>query len=252
MVAKWILEYLTPPATWTLLAAKFNQTVEELNGHEEATITLANTSENRALVAANQTVRISYDSNVIFTGQLAALDYGATNLKCVLYNECFETMKRKTITDNYTDTAANTILGDICAAAGVTAGTCPSTPLSVRFDMAYCFDAAKFLAESLNSDYSSSGTTFNIAPRGSLKTATNITVKNRGVDRSKKRDKVYVRGVDDMGLEVIGEAGTGTDVAVYNEKKASDKATLDALAAKYLAELNTESRGAPIVVPISL
>ena len=52
------------------------------------------------------------------------------------------------------------------------------------------------------------------------------------------------------GLEIVGEAGTGTNVAVYREKKASDVATLNALAAKYLAELNTDARGTPVTIPI--
>ena len=53
-----------------------------------------------------------------------------------------------------------------------------------------------------------------------------------------------------LGLEIVGEAGTGTNVAVYREKKASDVATLNALAAKYLAELNTDARGTPVTIPI--
>jgi hypothetical protein len=252
MVAKWVLEYFTAPATWTPLTAKFNQSAEELNGHEEATITLANTSANRALVAANKTVRVSYDTNVIFTGQLAALDYGSTRLKCVLYNECYEAMKRKTITADYSNgEQADIILAAICAAAGVTAGACPSTSVALNFDDAECFAAAVLLAKTLNTDYSASGTTFTIAARGSLKTVTNYQIRNRGVDRAKQRDKVRVRGVDYSGLAIVGEAGTGDNVRVYVEKKVTDGESLNTLAQFYLDELNTESKGAPIVTSIA-
>ena len=130
-------------------------------------------------------------------------------------------------------------------------GRCPSTEVAVRFDEAYCYDAAMFLCDCLNQDHSTSnGTTFNIAARGSLKTATHVKIKDRECDRAKLRDKVRVKGVDVSGLEIVGEAGTGTNVAVYREKKASDVATLNALAAKYLAELNTDARGTPVTIPI--
>ena len=102
------------------MQAKFGNTDETLNDHEEAQLTLVNSSSNRALVASNKTVRVKYDGNVIFTGQLAALDYGATVLKCVLYNAVYEAMKAKTITADYTEGEnANVIFAAICAAAGV-------------------------------------------------------------------------------------------------------------------------------------
>ena len=59
-----------------------------------------------------------------------------------------------------------------------------------------------------------------------------------------------VRGVSIDGQPIVGEAGTGTNVKVYIEQKVSDQASLAMLAAKYLADLNTDSKGAPLVFPI--
>ena len=250
MTAKWVFEYFTAPSTWTAFTAKFNGTNEILNGHEELELSLPNTTANRAFLANNQTVRVSYDTNIIFTGLLSALEYGRV-LNCFLYNNVYETLKPKTITAVYqTPTDADTIFAAICAAAGVSAGTCPSTPIKVQFDETSCYDAVMFLKDCLNTDIGSSGNTLNLGAKGSAKTITHYRVKSRGVDRSKLRDYVRVKGTDTVGNVIVGEAGSGYNVKVYREKKASDVATLDALAEKYLAELNTVSKGAPLEVPI--
>ena len=129
-------------------------------------------------------------------------------------------------------------------------GSCPNASLGVNFIDAECYMAAVFLSDILNSDFSASGNTFNIAARGSLKTATHYKIQSRGISRGKLRDKVRVRGVSIDGQPIVGEAGTGTNVKVYIEQKVSDQASLAMLAAKYLADLNTDSKGAPLVFPI--
>ncbi|MBW2638192.1 MAG: hypothetical protein JRC86_11885, partial [Deltaproteobacteria bacterium] len=132
-----------------------------------------------------------------------------------------------------------------------------STAVSVRFDYTICLDAAKFLADALNTDwwtdYDESGNPrFNIGARGSDKgTLTYISISRRGIDRAKKRDKVIIRGVDNDGNVIYGVAGTGDNVAVFTEKKASDVDTLNSLAAKKLAELNKESSGVSVRVKIT-
>lgn len=251
MVAKWVFEYFTDPATWTAFDAKLRHIDEILNGHEEAQLSIINSSANRTFVSTNKTVQIKYDGNVIFTGLLSAHEYGTSNISCILYNSVFEALKTKTFTATYaTAEAANVIAAAICAEAGVTLGSCPSTPIAVRFDEANCYDALMFLCDCLNSDFSTSGNIFNIAARGSAKSVTNYKIKSRGIDRSKQRDKIRVKGTDVNGVEIVGEAGSGTNVQVFREKKANDVATLNTLASKYLAELNTISKGAPIEVPI--
>ena len=100
MVAKWKLEYFDDP-NWVEVTGKFSQTMEELKGHEQADIILPNTSANRTLVASNQTVKISYDTHEVFTGELSELDYTGTQLKCIMYNAVYEKMKAKTITQDF-------------------------------------------------------------------------------------------------------------------------------------------------------
>ena len=228
------------------------KSMEELKGHEQADIILPNNSTNQTFVDSDQTIRISFDDNEVFTGTLKAFDITATQIKCVLYNAVFEAMKAKTITADYSSGApANTIFAAICTAAGVTAGSCPTTTINVNFIDAECYMAAVFLSDVCNSDYSASSGTFNIAARGSLKTASHFKIQSRGIDRAKKRDKVRVRGVSIAGLPIFGEAGSGTNVVVKIEQKVSDVGSLSLLAAKYLADLNTDSKGAPLIFPIT-
>lgn len=252
MTALWKLEYFDDP-NWVEITGKFSQSMEELKGHEEANIILPNTSANRDFVDSDKTIKISFDNNEVFTGDLMDYEMTATQLKCVLYNAVYEKMKGKTITADYTSGAqADVIFATICAAAGVTAGSCPTTSiLGVKFIDAQCYMAAVFLSDILNSDFSASNGTFNIAARGTLKTATHFKIQSRGKSRAQVRNKVRVRGVSIAGLPIVGEAGTGDKVTVKIENKVSDVASLNLLAAKYLAELNTDSKGAPLVFPIT-
>jgi len=229
---------------------------EELDGHLEAGIKLANTAGNRTIVASDEEVRIQYSASTMMEGLLQGIDYSQDWLTCIVYNACFSKMQEKEITGTYEGIAANTILGDICTAAGVTAGSCPSTLISVRFNKTECFEAAVYIADCCNNNYWPSGgtatPTFNIGARGSAKgTVTDFSVSNRGIDRAKKRDKVYVRGVDADGLEIIGVAGAGTRVRTFTEKKAADVATLNNIAAKKLAELNTDTSQVTITATIA-
>jgi len=251
-VAKWRFEwYDETAAEWRSFSGRLEQIDDTLNGPEEASFYIANTEENRAIIAEDRPARISFDGNIIFTGVLSGAVYSSTRIRCIVYNSCYEVMKRRKISGTYLETPADEILGDICAAAGVTAGDCPDTAVSVRFDDAYCFDAAMFLREVLNSDYWAVDDVFFIADKGSEKSVSHFRVQSRGVDRSKRRDKVIVKGVDSDGNAIEGSAGAGVNVAVYREKKATDVATLTLLAEQKLAELNTDSTGAPLEVVIS-
>lgn len=255
-MAKWKIEYYDG-ANWVTLSGKLKRIMQELDGHEEARFIIGNTAGNRTVVSQNRDVKISFDGTAIFKGTLYGVVYSRDLLECIAYNKCYETMKTKDYTHTYTATAASTILSDVCTAAGVVAGVCPSTNLSVRFKRAICFDIGVFLADACNSEFyadedAGGNPRFNIATRGSAKGAiTPVSWPNRGIDRSKKRDKVIVRGVDADGNEIEGSAGTGADVAVYLEKKASDVETLNNLASKKLAQLNKESSGVKLPVKIT-
>jgi hypothetical protein len=115
--------------------------------------------------------------------------------------------------------------------------------ISVEFDQTLCYDAIKQIAEILNADFwTQNGDTLYIGSRGSVKTFEGplAIVSSRGVDRSKRRDKVHVRGFNSEGEQLLGVAGTGDNVAVFWSHVASSKATLDLIAAKKLAELNRD------------
>lgn len=74
----------------------------------------------------------------------------------------------------------------------------------------------------------------------------------RGIDRSKRRDYVRVKGVDANGNIIEGTAGSGSNVTVITKTQPSDQATLTLLAVQKLAELNTDNTGTPIILPISV
>ena len=74
----------------------------------------------------------------------------------------------------------------------------------------------------------------------------------RGIDRSKRRDKVRVKGVDAYGNIIEGVAGSGSNVTVLVKTQPSDQATLTLLAEQKLAELNSDNTGTPIILPISV
>ena len=254
----FIISYLNEDDEWVELDAVFKKLSQELNGHEELVFTLSNLESNREIVSQDRKIKVEFEGTEIFRGVLYAVEYYRQKLVCRCYVECYETMKAKVVTGTYNGVAADSILSDICTEAGVTAGECPTTTRSVRFRKATCYDAATFLAESLNkdfwADYDSSGNPrFNIGDRvnsSPYPTITPIETPRRKIDRAKKRDKVIIRGVDSEGNEIEGSAGTGTNVAVFTERKASDVDTLNDLAAKKLAELNKESSGVKIMVEI--
>ena len=240
--------------------AVLKQIVQELNGHEEAVFTIPNTSDNRTFVNTDKRVRILWSTTEVYQGLMQAARLKQTEIECTVYNECYEKMKSKIHSDEYRNTAADIILGNICSDAGVVAGQCPTTPIDyVRFEKAVCFDAATFLAECLGKDYWSDynengnprfhiGDRVNSEPYPSL---TPLEIPSRGIDRAKKRDRVIIRGIGADGNRIYGEAGTGTNVAVFTEDTPSDQETLNNLAAAKLAELNKESSGVQLTVVIT-
>jgi len=244
--------------------AVFDHIEENLNGHIEAAFTLPNNDVNRTLVNADHTVEILYNDGAAttseFTGILRAPEFQQSGLLCKCYQTCYEQMQRKVHTGNYDAITPDVILAAIASSAGVLVGACPTTPtLSVRYDKAYCYDAARFIAwvlgKDLYPDFSGASPRINIGTAGTGYPSGRgllqyTTVPKRGKDRAKKRDKVYIRGLDASGLPLVGEAGTGTEVAVFTDRTATDQATINALAAKKLADLNVEASGC--IVPTTL
>lgn len=161
----WKIEYYDG-TTWKEIKGRVEHILQEFNGHEEAIIQIANNAENLSIVNQDRDVRISYNQKEIFKGVLSGVDYYQNYLRAKIYNKCFEIMKRRISTRTYSSTMASKILQDICSDAGVTAGPMYiDKEVSPRFNRAYCFDCAVFLADILNTDYWSRDTTFYVRPR---------------------------------------------------------------------------------------
>ena len=79
-----------------------------------------------------------------------------------------------------------------------------------------------------------------------------FAISKRAIDRTKYAQKVIVRGIDLFGRHVTGEAGSGGPVRVFNEDTPANQDALENLAAKKLAELATDSAGAPISILIHI
>lgn len=242
------------------LDAVVESIVEILNGHIEATFTLPNTVENRTLVNSDHVAEIFYNDTSEFKGILRAPEFQRDKLLCTCYQTAEEQGQRKVHIGNYTLISPNVIFAAICASAGIVAGVCPTIPaLSVRYDRAYCYDAARYiswaLGKDLYSDFSGASPRYNIGtagtgyPSGRGVLQYTVTPK-RGKDRGKKRDKVYLRGLDAAGNQLVGSAGSGTEVYVGTDRTSTDQATIDAMATRKLAELNTESSGCMVTVAL--
>jgi hypothetical protein len=251
----WTLEYFDDP-DWVELTGKVQENIEELSGHEEATIILPNTTANRTIVASDQLVRIKFNGTEVFQGTLGAVEYSMRSLKCVLYNSIYEALKRKVISlPGGFNLPASIVMYYIRQAAGLSIDCyAPMTLISVGFTYESCFDAVILVAKILGKDYwTVGGDELHIGTRGSAQSFDGnvATMSPRGIDRFKKRDKVYVHGVDADGDILIGEAGTGTDVASFSCSNPTDLATLNLLAASKLAELNVDDSSVTLTCPIT-
>jgi len=256
-LAGWVFEYFDGVVEdWVEFSGRIGEIAEELNGHEETTIFIPNTSVNRTFVTSDQIVKISYDSVQMFLGALFAVEYSNKELKCIVYNGVYELMKRRVISAIYESEAANIIMEEVRVAAGLNTalGSCPITSLDMNFDQTLCYDAMVEVAKACSCDYwVQDGDTLYLGSRGSAQSfdSSKAKVSKRGVDRGKKRDKVHVRGFSAAGEELLGVAGTGDNVAVFWNNFATTQDTLDLLAAKLLAEVNIEDSQIRVSCPIT-
>jgi hypothetical protein len=253
----WVIEYWdNDSSTFIPFKASMEQTSEELDGDCVASFWIANSAENRALIQQDLLVNIWFDDELQFSGTLCGGDIKSSKIKAGLYDTVMLTLdEAEPVTGVYDQKPASTIAADLVAGTGILVGSCPGTALSVVFYHANRLDCFKFLAAALNLDlYSTSGTTINLAAKGAgvVWTPSSISVSNRGLDRSKQRTKVIVRGLDCWGNHILGVAGTGTKVKTFSQNTVTDEATLNGIAAKKLAEVNTDSSGAPVSVLITV
>jgi hypothetical protein len=253
----WVIEYWdVGTSAFIPFQAVWDQTNEELDGDCYATFYIANTAANRALVQQDLLVAVWFDDTLVFSGTLSGGDLGATRIKAVIYDTVMLTLdEAEPVSGVYDQKSASTIAAAVLSGTGLSLGACPSTAVSVVFYNANRLDCLKFLADALNLDlYSMSGTTVNLGVKGVgvVWTPSSISVSTRGIDRSKQRTKVEVRGLDCFGNHILGVAGSGSKVTTFSQNKATDQATLNGIAASKLAELNTDSSGMPISVLITI
>ena len=241
----------------------FNKTVQTLNDWEIGYFTVEANEAMVNLLDTTPTTVIKFVGATVLSGKAGSYKYieGGTKLDVEVYDAVYYDMYQKVHPDGgevttsviYNPEDCDNILSAVATDAGVTAGTCPSDSLIVKFNRANTFQIVKFLARAVNSDfYSSGGDTINIGARGSAKGRLQILgdPSRRKVSAFKNKDKVIIRGTDVNGAEIEGSAGTGDKIRVYTEKKANDTATLDNIAESYLTELNASSNAVKLISPI--
>lgn len=254
-MAKWEIEYYDPGAqAFVAFDAEIDQIYQELSGDTYASFWLANTSANRALIQQDLQVAIYFDDKLQFVGVLSGGDLGGKKIKAI----CYEAMplilgQHDTFTGVYDFKEANKIIADVLSGTGVISdsATEPTVVISAVFYEANRLDIVKFIAETSNKDFwSEDGVTikWGIRGAGNIWAPSTLLLSKRGIDRSKQVSKVKVRGIDTYGYHIVGTAGSGSKIRVFEESRACDQTALDNIAAKKLAELNTDSSGAPVGV----
>jgi len=253
----WTLEYYDAgEEDFVEFTGRVEEIIEELSGHEEVSFSISNTAANRSFVASDQLIRIKFDGTVIYgIGVLYDIEYSKKQLKCIVYNGIYELLKRRVISGEYIGYMASSVAEFIRQAAGlIYMIDCPADNVDMIFDQTLCFDAIVQLAAALNKDYwVVGGEHLHIGDRGSAQSFDgNIAnVSERAVARSKRRNKVHVRGVSYEGEEIMGYAGDGDDVAVFWHDVPTTEYILYALAVKKLAEINMDDGSVPLTCPIT-
>ena len=251
----WLFQYWNGSAWVNFANAQVDHILEELSsvgGQEELVFDLLNTPANRSIVQAKPFVQALFGGVVIFplasqNAIVAGFQYTPTTIEVTAYNYVFVQLSQasNTVTQIYTNTAVGTIAAYICGLAGVTVGSMPSLNVSIKFTNANCFKALQDLAKACGCEYWADGSGFNIGTRDSTIQSLGYVGSNsrRGLDYSKQVDQVIVNGVDASGVAIQGSAGSPGAIATFTEKKISDVATLNSLAAFKLQTLNNPSNG---------
>jgi hypothetical protein len=249
--------------SWVDIAnAVIDQIIDELNGQLELDFIIPNTSANMTFVQSNQQVQLLWGSSygsgsVIFSGLLMAYTATFTQIKCTVYNDTFEIMQKRQVTGAFNNVAASTVLAAICTACGMTAGSCPSTVVSIQFNSTDCLTAATSLASLLNENVYNSGSTVIIGQKGN-QTPTSIYVDSQSsvnFDRSKTAIAgVIIRGVSPTGQTIIGTAGSvgaGNNTITLTNNAVTSQSSLNALASAYLESLAETNSGCPLEADIN-
>jgi hypothetical protein len=258
-MAKWKIEYFDEDTNEFVEFSGYNhnEVYEELTDTAQPHLYfyLFNTAENRALLQQDLIVAAYFDNVLQFTGILQGGDVEDRpgKIKFVVYDDFLLTLDQAESFTGAYEKPANIIISAILSGSGYTChASTPTTVIPVVFYHANRLDAIRFMQKALACDVWHSGTTAYFGTQGgTTHTPTTITFSRRGIDRSKQATKVEVRGTDVTGFHILGVAGTGTKVKTFNEEQMTDEVTLNAIAAKKLAELTSDSSGLPVSVLMS-
>ena len=257
-MARWTIEYYDETAEdfVEFTGYNLNEIYEELseNGEPHLYFYLFNTVDNRALLQQDLLINAYYDNVLQFTGILQGGDIEDRpgKIKMVVYDDFIITLDQASSFTGAYEKPAKDIIDTILSGTGYSAhSSTPTTIIPVVFYHANRLDAIKFMQKALACDVWHSGTTVYFGAKGAGVTNNPVTIalSKRGIDRSKGQfTKVEIRGTDVTGFHILGVAGSGTKVWKGNEDQMTDEATLNAIAAKKLAELATDSSGMPVSV----
>ena len=257
-MARWSIEYYDEEAEGFVefTGYNLNQVYEELgeNGEPHLYFYVFNTAANRALLQQDLLINAYYDDVLQFTGILQGGDIEDRpgKIKMVVYDDFIITLDQASSFTGAYEKPAKDIIDAILSGTGYSSdSSTPTTIMPVIFYHANRLDAIKFMQKALACDVWHNGTTVYFGSKGSgvTHTPTTIGLSKRGIDRSKGQfTKVEIRGTDVTGFHILGVAGSGTKVWKGNEDQMTDEATLNAIAAKKLAELATDSSGLPVSV----
>ena len=206
------------------------------------------------LLVMTASVALFCNGALMFAGLLKAADVGAKKIKCYIHDSVIcELDEAEPITGVYDAVSAQLIMNDVVDDLDIDWDDCPTTEVTVVLYKANRLDVVKFLADALGLDYTTSGNEINIGYRNNTEWSlgpSQFAISKRAIDRTKYAQKVIISGIDLFGRHVTGEAGSGGPVRVFNEDTPANQDALENLAAKKLAELATDSAGAPISILI--
>jgi hypothetical protein len=253
----WKIEYFDEyQEVFYSLPADFKQIVDDLTGESNASFTLPNTEDYRSLLRRSPLVAVYFNEYLEYSGILCVAYLSSAKLECVLLDSAVLMLdEAEPVTGVYDQVPANEILTEVLAVApgtNLAIGDCTIAPVTAVFYKANRLDVVKFLAEATGSEFwPTEGTTINIGVRGGNEwVPAPVFIQSRGFDNSKGADKVIIRGVDQFGRHITGEAGDsgwlGARVRVFNEVNPADQTVLENMAAKKLSELTNGSTGSPI------
>jgi hypothetical protein len=252
---------------------------EKLNGEEEARFRLPNTSANRALLVADHWCQIMFSNTIIFTGMIKGYVQTQQWLDVIVYNIVFEKAKRTLYGDpdavpvegdfSTGDWSDTVIMEDIVVTvlSYLRGAGAAHTDIEVKFDYTTCYHAMRYIAQATGQDIwtgavnnrGTTPTTVFLGTRGtdksgaiSITPAVTSTTSKKVNNRALTRDKVFVLGYDADGNRIVPvSAGAGSNEIAYRKRGIYDATALTALATEFRTNLNTESQGTKLTVPIT-